>query len=219
MIDHNSTAAVILGAAIPLFAERPFDAVSTRQIAKVADVNLSAISYHFGNKEGLYTAIFEKIIEDLAPVRQGFQALIEGHIDYLDRNPERQFLFFESFVSLSLEIILSQQTPRWEMRLILREMQTHGPNFDLVMQGHINKMQDLMCECVAVILRQNVASPNVILTSQSIIMLCLQYGMNQELIKSRLKVQSIDRQQIELIKSVTTSHIAGILRIPYRAEN
>lgn len=219
MTVHNSTSAIILGVAIPLFAERPFDAVSTRQIAKAAGVNLSAISYHFGNKEGLYTAIFEKIVEDLAPVRRGFQNLIESHIDHLDRNPERQYLFFEAFVSLSLEIIFSQQTPMWEMQLILREMQTHGPNFDLVMQGHIDKMQDLMCECVAVVLEQEVDSPNVILTSQSIITLCLQYGMNQELIKSRLKVQSIDRQQIELLKNVTTSHISGMLRLPNRAEN
>jgi len=218
MAITNPTSAAILDVAIPLFAERPFDAVSTRQIAKKAGVNLSAISYHFGNKEGLYSAIFEKIIEDLAPVRSGFQTLLESHIDYLDCNPTRQYLFFEAFVSLTLEIILSQKTPMWEMQLILREMQTHGSNFDLVMQGHINKMQDLMCECVAVILEQKVDSPNVILTSQSIITLCLQYGMNQELIKSRLKVQAIDRQQIELIKNVTISHIAGMLRIPNRSE-
>ncbi len=219
MIVQNSTSAAILGVAIPLFAERPFDAVSTRQIAKKAGVNLSAISYHFGNKEGLYTAIFEKIVEDLAPVRKGFKTLIDSHIDYLDGNPKRQYLFFEAFVSLTLEIVLSQQTPVWEMQLILREMQTHGPNFDLVMQGHVDKMQDLMCECVAVILAQDIDSSNVILTSQSIITLCLQYGMNQELIKSRLKVRSIDRPQIDLIKNVTTLHITRMLGVPEGAEN
>ena len=218
MPTHNSTSLAILNVAIPLFAERPFDAVSTRKIANMAGVNLSAISYHFGSKEGLYKAIFVKIVDDLAPVRNGFRALIDSHIDQLPGNPESQYLFFEAFVALMLEIILSKRTPMWEMQLILREMQSHGPNFDLVMQEHVDKMQNLMCECVAVILKQDVESSEVILTSHSVITLCLQYGMNQELVKSRLKVSSIDRQQIELIKSVTTSHITGLLRVPYSTD-
>lgn len=44
--------------ALKLFATQGFDATSTRQIAKGAGVNLSAMSYHFGSKEGLYKAVF-----------------------------------------------------------------------------------------------------------------------------------------------------------------
>lgn len=42
-----------------LFAEFGFQGVSTREIAKAADVNISLISYYFEGKEGLYLAVFK----------------------------------------------------------------------------------------------------------------------------------------------------------------
>ena len=41
-----------------LFAEQGFEAVSTRQLAKEAGVNIAMITYYFGSKEELLKAIF-----------------------------------------------------------------------------------------------------------------------------------------------------------------
>ncbi|HHZ10692.1 MAG TPA: TetR/AcrR family transcriptional regulator [Rhizobiales bacterium] len=59
---HRSSAATrarIVEAAEAEFADHGFDGVSVRQIALRADVPVALINYHFGNKEGLYRAIFE----------------------------------------------------------------------------------------------------------------------------------------------------------------
>lgn len=42
-----------------LFSELGYEGVSTREIAKAAEVNISLISYYFEGKEGLYLAVFE----------------------------------------------------------------------------------------------------------------------------------------------------------------
>ena len=42
-----------------LFAEKGFDGTSTREISKLANVNVSMISYYFGSKEKLFEKIFE----------------------------------------------------------------------------------------------------------------------------------------------------------------
>lgn len=42
-----------------LFAQHGYEAVSIRQLAKEAGVNLAMISYYFGSKEGLFAAILE----------------------------------------------------------------------------------------------------------------------------------------------------------------
>src|SRR5579864_479082 len=42
-----------------MFAEQGYDGVSLRQLTAAARVNLAAVNYHFGSKEGLPTAIFE----------------------------------------------------------------------------------------------------------------------------------------------------------------
>lgn len=49
----------ILQAAEAEFADHGFDGATVRQIALRADVPVALVNYHFGNKEGLYRAIFE----------------------------------------------------------------------------------------------------------------------------------------------------------------
>lgn len=44
----------ILDKAYKLFAEKSFDGVSIRELAKECDVNVAAINYHFDNKRNLY---------------------------------------------------------------------------------------------------------------------------------------------------------------------
>ena len=48
----------MLHTALRLFSEKGFAKTSIREIALAAHVNLSAISYYFGDKAGLYRAVF-----------------------------------------------------------------------------------------------------------------------------------------------------------------
>ena len=48
----------LLYTALRLFAQNGFAKTSTREIASAAGVNISAISYYFGDKAGLYAATF-----------------------------------------------------------------------------------------------------------------------------------------------------------------
>lgn len=57
----ESTRLALIRAAEKLFAERGFDAVSLREVSVAAgQANNSAVSYHFGNREGLIDAILER---------------------------------------------------------------------------------------------------------------------------------------------------------------
>ena len=53
-----------------LFTVMAYEKVSTRMIAKRADVNASMIRYYFGNKEGLFETMIRETIE---PVKQQLQ--------------------------------------------------------------------------------------------------------------------------------------------------
>ena len=48
----------LLHCALRLFSEKGFAKTSTREIAQAAGANLAAISYYFGDKAGLYRAVF-----------------------------------------------------------------------------------------------------------------------------------------------------------------
>lgn len=55
----------IIEIATALFATKGFSGVSVREVTKAAEINVSAISYYFASKEGLYEAV---LTEQLAPI-------------------------------------------------------------------------------------------------------------------------------------------------------
>jgi AcrR family transcriptional regulator len=69
------TKIAILDAAERLFAARGFDATSLRDINSAAGVNLAAVNYHFGSKDGLIQKVLERRI---IPLNQERLRLLEA---------------------------------------------------------------------------------------------------------------------------------------------
>lgn len=62
---RHSTVDAILDAAESLMSERGFNGVSLREISLAAGVNLGSLSYHFGTKEGLLRAIYDRHVRPM----------------------------------------------------------------------------------------------------------------------------------------------------------
>jgi AcrR family transcriptional regulator len=60
--DGEESRRRLMMVALKLFAALGFKATSTRLIAKEANVNISAIAYYFGDKAGLYRAVFTETL-------------------------------------------------------------------------------------------------------------------------------------------------------------
>jgi len=63
--DAEATRNRLLDAAEALFADRGYNAVSMRDIARHAEVNLAAAGYHFGSKENLFV---ESLMRQMRPL-------------------------------------------------------------------------------------------------------------------------------------------------------
>ena len=55
--DKEATKAALLAAGVQVFAERGYDAATTREVAQAAGVNEQLIQRYFGGKAGLLLAI------------------------------------------------------------------------------------------------------------------------------------------------------------------
>ena len=64
----------LLEKAMVVFADKGYTETSTREIARVANMNISAIAYYFGGKQGLYRAVLENIVH-------GVGAAVDGTIE------------------------------------------------------------------------------------------------------------------------------------------
>ncbi len=69
MSEPKDTRSRILDVAELLFSENGVDRVSIRDITTKARVNLAAINYHFGSKEDLIAAVFERRIVPMNEAR------------------------------------------------------------------------------------------------------------------------------------------------------
>jgi AcrR family transcriptional regulator len=71
----------ILDAAEELFAERGIAETSLRALTRHAGVNLAAVHYHFGSKEGLLDAVVERLATPINSARR-------SALDDLDESPQ-----------------------------------------------------------------------------------------------------------------------------------
>lgn len=94
----------ILETALQVFATEGYEGASTRQLAERAGVNLPAIQYYFGSKEGLFRAVIDSIIErteqHMAPLAVEVRAALADPATSRDALLELLCRMLEAFVSL-----------------------------------------------------------------------------------------------------------------------
>ncbi|HUD58428.1 MAG TPA: CerR family C-terminal domain-containing protein [Acetobacteraceae bacterium] len=106
----------ILRTALQVFATEGYDGASTRTLAQRANVNLPALQYYFGNKEGLYRAVIDHISEivehRIAPVTEQIRARLAAGAMSRIQVLDLLCLMLDAFVAL----VTDQNSPDWESR-------------------------------------------------------------------------------------------------------
>lgn len=92
---------VILDAAELLFARQGFVAVSIRDIAAEAGVNIAAVNYHFGSKERLFEALFARRV---LPVNRRRLTLLDEAMQGRKSDKARLRAVIEAFVRPPLSL-------------------------------------------------------------------------------------------------------------------
>lgn len=109
--DTQNARTCLVMAALKIFAEKGFEAATTRSICELAGANISAIRYYFGDKAGLYRAAYTEPMCD-APCHSNIETFSNMPL------PEALRLFFREF----LEPLKKGEELRLAMKLRFREM-------------------------------------------------------------------------------------------------
>ncbi|MBQ0718217.1 MAG: TetR/AcrR family transcriptional regulator [Sulfitobacter litoralis] len=134
----------VLDAAERCFAERGFDAISIRQIAREADVTLGVVGFHGGTKQELFLTVLKRRVETLNALRISRLSALKA--------TERLTLetLIDAYVTPYLEIA-SRGDPQWRAyaQLVARIVSDEryyleaGPLYDRVAAVYLDEMERL----------------------------------------------------------------------------
>ena len=107
--DGDLTRSRILEAAGQLAAECGYANMTSKQVCERAHVNMAAVNYHFGSREGLYAAVLAEAHDRLFTLEHLRQMLAEGTVrEKLSRTLD--------------ELLAHLHGPRsWHVRVLARE--------------------------------------------------------------------------------------------------
>jgi AcrR family transcriptional regulator len=200
----------ILDAALELFAADGFEGASTRTLAERAGVNLPAIQYYFGSKEGLYAAVLEQItqrtLEKVGPVAARIRA------ELASGEPSRGQLIslLSDMLDVIILLILDETVPNREgLNKFFARLEIERMAAIDVLHNHM--VRDVLEPCAAVIGRLTNRPPEdeqALLRAMTIIgqaKIFCSWGTSRV-----LGWESITEDRVRSVQAVVREHIQAI---------
>ncbi|MBF0367868.1 MAG: CerR family C-terminal domain-containing protein [Magnetococcales bacterium] len=144
----------VLQAALKAFGHRDYDGVSTRQIVERAGANISAISYHFGGKHGLYLATAAYLAEKLHASHREPMAQIQAEIKEMApgaADPVRCRQLLQKLLQGFAESILTSELGEDAPGFIFREQNHPTQAFDILYTRLLEPMHTTLTQLVVLI--------------------------------------------------------------------
>lgn len=143
----------LLEAAGEVFAKRGFRAATVREISRLAQANVAAVNYYFGDKESLYSAVLQHTFRSAVKKYPPDLGLGE------DATPEERL---HAFVLSFLCRILDEGRPAWHGQLVAREMAEPTRALDHLAQDVIRPMHDRLGKVVRELIGEKASSERLV---------------------------------------------------------
>ena len=202
----KSTHDPLINAGLRLFGESGYDATSTRQIALAADANISAISYHFGGKEGLRLACAENVAKTLTTTITTFAA-IES------QTPEEAALELEHIVSALVQMLLLQPQAKTIPQFMLREIVQAEEVLDIIFPNFFEPIHKSLCQLWVRATGQDANSDAVMLSLFAVVGQVIYFRVSREIVYRRLKWDSVGPTEVQTVESIILTNLRATLEV------
>jgi TetR/AcrR family transcriptional regulator, regulator of cefoperazone and chloramphenicol sensitivity len=200
----------ILDTALEIFAAEGYEGASTRLLAERAGVNLPAIQYYFGSKEGLYRAVIEHIIghteAHMAPLAVRVSAALADPQTSREDLLELLCQMMESFV------VLVTDGPQVESKRLLfaRAEVEEAPGLERL---HENGRQQIFQPCLDLtgrLLGQSTEEETTLLRTLALIGQATVFCHKG--VRYAMKSSEFTPERVRAIQALVRSHIQAIMR-------
>jgi AcrR family transcriptional regulator len=202
----------ILDAALNAFGEASFKAVTTRRIAQAAGVSLPTLQYYFGDKEGLYRACAEAIVEryrqTTGAAAQAARALSEDGATETTRAQLKALIR-----ALAGFLVGSTEAERWA-HFVARELRDPGPAFEILYESLWRPGVEIIARLIARILGRPQSDPAARIQALLLISSLLAFQSGRSISLRTMHWSTIGREELAMVLSSLDAQIDAIGRYP-----
>jgi AcrR family transcriptional regulator len=138
--DGAQTRQQLLEVAGRLFAEQGYAHTTSKQVCELADTNIAAVNYHFGGKDGLYSAVLEEAHARLVSIEL-VTATTQGNAD----PGEKLRILLTQVVGQ----IARRHQDTWALRVLGREIMAPTPMMNRMVTNQIMPKLKLVSGMIA----------------------------------------------------------------------
>ncbi len=199
----------ILMIALDMFGEYGFNGVSTRDISKKANVNISAINYYFNSKEGLYLEVI-KYIADL--IKTKFQGCIDIINSCKDKSIDEKLAIsiFSSLLDNISDTVLKNDMPSVSM-ILIREIMKPNIGTEIIYNDLVLPFHNTLLKVIKVIIGNDFSEKEITIIIHTILGQIMGFSANKAMITRMLNADKIDDKTLFLIKETIKKQSINIL--------
>ena len=203
----------LIEAGLDLFGSYSFDGASTRMLTERAQVNLAAIQYYFGGKQGLYLAVADHIVEQINGLVGPQLAKVQEALKQEGLTREQSFhLLCDLLEFLITRFLGGPQNDKW-LSIILREQLSPSEAFSILFDGFMRPLDLALCGLVARIMGQEPDDPEVKLRSFAILGGILIFHTSRSAVKRTLNWEGYGPEKLDAIRCVIMDNLNRIFSI------
>ena len=199
----------LLDTAIDQFGRKGIEGASTRAIAIAAGTTMSAITYHYGGKQGLYLAaarcIADRMGERMAPALAASETPgLEG--EKADASLTELLAIIDRFV----EVMVHPESAAWA-RFIVREQMEPTEAFDVLYGGIMGRLVDRLSALIVLIGGGRCDAAEARLKTLAIVGQALVFRVARAALLRATGWADVDAAGASAIRRVVRAHTVAIL--------
>lgn len=199
---ETDTRSKLIEIATELFATKGFAAVSVRELTVAAQINVSAISYYFSGKEGLYEAV---LTEQLAPILQALR-LVQSNASL---SPIARLTFYADQIAH-----IHTQRP-FLARFLTSEANNPTEHGGPTVEKHLSQVYEFMTAALREGIARGDFQPdlNVTYAAVSLVGILNFYFISKPLVQKLLPLAKQDNSEAEYIAQAFRIYLHGVMNV------
>ncbi len=210
-VNLHTTRENLIHYGIKLFSQYGYEATSTRMLAKEAKVNLSAISFHFSNKENLYIACIEYITRKSNQYYESTFNRVNESIQKQTINPEIAYDYICELIDLQI-ITAFEPMYKTTLKLVYWEQVSPIKDFHPLTKAIFEKVEKVFAQLLVLATNSKISYESAVIASRFINGSIIAFGEHDLLVRCALNIDDNSGKLPEFIQNEVRSYCHSLVK-------